>query len=103
VARSRVANSRELHYLEEELRRRDVPFVPSVANFVLVQVRPSGEEIAGRLLREGVIVRPMAAYGYPDAIRVTVGSRAETARFLTAPDRALLAGAAHPSRPSEST
>ncbi len=41
-----------------------------------------GVDIAARLMRKGVIVRPMAGYGYPDAIRVTIGTQRQNERFI---------------------
>ena len=42
-----------------------------------------------RLLRQGVIVRPMEPYGYQNAVRVSIGTEPENERFLTALDRVL--------------
>jgi len=44
----------------------------------------SADEISEKLLMQGVIVRAMTAYGYPQHIRVTIGQRAENIRFLEA-------------------
>ncbi len=41
-------------------------------------------EVFRRLLKQGVIVRPIAAYGMPEYLRVTTGTEAENARFLSA-------------------
>ena len=45
--------------------------------------------IYGSLLRQGVIVRPVAGYGMPEHLRVTVGTPAQNERFLAALERAL--------------
>jgi len=58
--------------------------VPSVTNFLLVDVRRDGAAVAEALLRRGVIVRPMGAYGLPTHLRITVGTAAENARALEA-------------------
>jgi histidinol-phosphate aminotransferase len=92
VARSRLENARERRYLQAELARRRIDFIPSVANFVLVRTGMSGEDLHQCLLRAGVIVRPMEAYGYKDAVRVTVGTRPQNDRLLAALDRVLLGG-----------
>jgi histidinol-phosphate aminotransferase len=57
-------------------------YIPSVGNFVAVDVGQSGAEIYEALLRRGVIVRPMAGYGLPRHLRVTVGQEEENARFI---------------------
>jgi histidinol-phosphate aminotransferase len=89
VVRSRRENRTECRYLQRELRRRRVDFVPSVANFILVRTGLGGEEMHQRLLRHGVIVRPLEAYGYKDAIRVSIGRRSDNQRFLQALDTTL--------------
>ena len=63
--------------------------IPSAGNFVCVAFpRADGEPRAAAvfqgLLRRGVIVRPLANYGMPDHLRVTIGLPAENARFLDA-------------------
>lgn len=89
VERSRRANSAGLKFLQDELARRGIDFVPSVTNFVLVRTPLPAAEIYQRLLSRGVIVRPMAAYGYPDGVRVSLGTEAENRRFLDALDDSL--------------
>ncbi len=93
VARSRAENGRWLRFLQDELARRRIEFIPSVANFVLVRTGINGEELFQKLLRLGVIVRPMEAYGYADAVRVSVGTREEIERFLAALDRTMMRSA----------
>lgn len=87
VARSKAENSREVAFLAAELSRRGVNFVPTVANFFLVFTSQKGEEVYQALLRLGVIVRPMDAYGFTHAVRVSVGTRRENERFLEAMDQ----------------
>lgn len=87
VIRSREENGREARFLAAEMARRGTKFVPSVANFFLVFTPLRGEETYQALLREGVIVRPMEAYGFSHAVRVSVGTRKEIARFLEVWDR----------------
>jgi histidinol-phosphate aminotransferase len=69
--------------LMRELDNMGIPFVPSVANFMLVEVG-EGRRIFEALLRQGVIVRPMDGYGLPRYIRVTIGTRDENERFIRA-------------------
>lgn len=89
VARSREHNTRELAFLGAELTRRGMPPIPSVANFVLIDTGRDGEAVYRAMMEEGVIVRPVGAYGMPRNLRVTVGTHAENLRFLDALDRAL--------------
>ncbi len=92
ITRSRAENARGVRFLQEELRRRGIAFVPTVANFLLIRTGIGGEDLYGALLRLGVIVRPMTAYGYPDAVRVSIGTADEIRRFLDALDRCLAGG-----------
>ena len=68
-----------------------IPY-PSHTNFFLIDVRGDATSLYEAMLHKGVIVRSMKAYGYPDFIRITVGTEAENARFIDALDR-LPAGA----------
>ncbi len=83
VDESRALNTAGLRQLEAGLRALGVSYAPSHANFVLVHVGDGGR-IYQRLLEQGVIVRPVANYGLPEHVRVTVGLPAENERFLHA-------------------
>jgi histidinol-phosphate aminotransferase len=72
------------HYLYDEFNNLGVKFVPSRANFILVDVGRSASDIYQRLLKEGVIVRPMTPFGMESALRVTVGTPQENRRFVKA-------------------
>ncbi len=75
-------NRRGLAQLEEGFGALGLEFVPSVANFMLVRVG-DGAKVFDALQRRGVIVRPVASYGMPDWLRVTVGTAAQNQRLLT--------------------
>jgi histidinol-phosphate aminotransferase len=60
--------------------------VPSEANFILVRVG-NGPAVFQRLLEQGVIVRPMGGYKFPDHIRVTVGTMAENKKLIAVLER----------------
>jgi histidinol-phosphate aminotransferase len=72
------------HYLYEEFNTLGVRYVPSRANFILVDVGRSASDIFQRLLKEGVIVRPMTPFGMESALRVTVGTPQENRRLVKA-------------------
>ncbi len=55
---------------------------PSQTNFFLIDVGGDATTLYEAMLRQGVIVRSMKAYGYPNYIRINVGTAAENARFL---------------------
>jgi histidinol-phosphate aminotransferase len=67
----------------------NVRMYPSLANFVLIDCgKPSGP-IYDKLLRMGVIVRPMAAWGLPNHIRVSVAAHQDLPRVIEALNQAL--------------
>lgn len=80
-----VANNREgkafLAALCDEL---GLSYVPTQGNFVLVDVGRPGAEVYEALLRQGVVVRPMAGAGRPTCIRVSIGTPGEMERFSSA-------------------
>lgn len=78
-----------LDCLYAELAKRGLPYFPSQANFFLIDVKQPADEVFERLLRQGVIVRSMRAYGYPQYIRLSVGLPEENERFLSALDKVL--------------
>ena len=88
VEESARMNREGMRQIEAGLSRLGVAFVPSHGNFLLVNVG-DGARVYGALLRDGVIVRPVANYGLPSFLRVTVGLPAENERFLGALARAL--------------
>jgi len=83
VARARANNRSELDRLEGEFRTMGIEFLPSFGNFSLLRVGDAAAVYEG-LLRAGVIVRPVAGYGLPEWLRVSVGLPAENDRFLAA-------------------
>jgi histidinol-phosphate aminotransferase len=90
VDQSRNLNRAGRAELEAGFRALGLSFVPSHANFVLVRIGDARHAYQ-RLLEQGVIVRPVANYGLPDWLRVTVGLGAENQRFLAALKIALAA------------
>lgn len=88
VQKTRRMNSDGMRQLVAGFNKLNLPYIPSVGNFICVEV---GEAAAvyERLLRAGVIVRPVANYGMPRHLRVTVGLPEENQRFLDALTSAL--------------
>jgi histidinol-phosphate aminotransferase len=88
VEESRRLNREGMRQLETGLQSLHVRFLPSHGNFILIEVGDA-QAVYQSLLRQGVIVRPVANYGLPAWLRVTVGTPAENARFLGALARAI--------------
>ncbi len=83
VAKSTKMNRSGLAKLERELKTLGLEAIPSCANFVTFRVSRA-RTVYERLLRQGVIVRPLAGYDMPDHLRVTVGTPKENEKFLKA-------------------
>ena len=58
--------------------------MPSEANFVFMKVGPEAKTLSDEMLHMGVIVRPLGWMGFPEAIRVSVGTAKENDKFLVA-------------------
>ena len=90
LARRRRANAEARPVLVEGLARHGLRVAePAVANFVYAELESEARPLFEALLAEGVIVRPLAGFGAPNAIRVSVGTPEENAIFLDALPRAL--------------
>jgi len=83
LARSYALNAAGMQQLAAGLEALDIETVPSKGNFVLARVGEAAR-INTELLKRGVIVRPVAAYGLPEFLRVSVGLASQNARFLDA-------------------
>jgi histidinol-phosphate aminotransferase len=89
VARVRELTHRGLDQLEKGVRELGLRCAPSDANFLLVEVGEGAAELYERLLRQGVITRPMGGFGLTRHLRVTAGLPEENQRFLRALAREL--------------
>jgi histidinol-phosphate aminotransferase len=84
--RTRALVLEERAYLFRELLLRGLSPWPSVANFLLVETGVPFAPLEPEFARRGVIVRPMAGWGFSNAFRVSVGTHSENLRFLGALD-----------------
>ncbi len=83
VDQARVMNSEGLATLAQGLRSIGLDVIPSMGNFVLVNMGGPAAPIYDALLRAGIIVRPVANYGLPNHLRITVGLPEQNQRLLT--------------------
>ncbi len=81
-------NAAGMHTMRAGVRALGLGCIPSVGNFLCVDVGRDAGAVYQALLREGVIVRPVANYGLPNHLRVTIGLAEENRRFLDALSRA---------------
>ena len=71
-------------YLYKELDKMGLFYVPSQANFILIDFRKDVEKVFLSLLRKGIIIRPGKGWGYPTFGRVTIGRMEDNRRFVKA-------------------
>ena len=81
---SRRINRQGMQQLEDGCAALGLSWIPSRGNFLAIDVGREAAPIFQALLREGVIVRPVANYGMPNHLRVTIGLPEENQRFLDA-------------------
>jgi len=84
VERCIATNAIERQRLSDGLRALGLKPVPSETNFVFIDVGPEAKEICDELLHEGVIVRPLGWMGFPEAIRISIGTAEENEKCLRA-------------------
>jgi len=75
-----------LDELYAALKHRGIRYIPSEANFFLIDLGRNADKVFEEMLRQGVIVRSMTSYGYPEFIRINAGLPTENQRFLDALD-----------------
>ena len=84
LQRSTGINRSGLVQLRAGFDAMGIEYIPSVANFLCFAVPGDAGDVYTALLHEGIIVRPVASYGLPRHLRVTVGLEDENTRFLEA-------------------
>lgn len=88
IRKTREVNALGLTFYEQAFDERGLKFVPSVANFILVEVG-DGNFVFREMLKQGVIVRAMAGYKLPGWVRISIGTPVENARALEVLDAVL--------------
>lgn len=79
IRKSRENNKKGRRYLYQEFKKLGLDYIPTEANFIYIKIKGS-VALYERLLKKGVIIRPMG----PDAVRVTIGLHEENERFIAA-------------------
>jgi len=82
-------NIQEMKKITNAFTQMGLTYIPSVGNFISVEVGPNAAAVYDALLHEGVIVRPVANYGMPGYLRVTLGLPEENITFLKALEKVL--------------
>ena len=84
VKASRATNEAGRAFLLQRFHAMGLAVIPSVANFLLVDVGRPGRQMTDALLRMGVIVRPVEGYGFPTHLRITIGTPKENEKCVAA-------------------
>lgn len=80
ISKNKIERTR----LNAALEQLGVSFFPSQTNFIMAFFKEPANQLSDKLLREGIIVRPGVGFGYPDGIRITIGTKEENERLLAA-------------------
>jgi len=82
VAKAKKVVREGKKFIYSELKALGIRYVPSVTNFILIELGSKSGEVTEKLLKKGVIVRNMKAWGLGNFIRVTIGKESENKRFI---------------------
>ena len=91
LSKSVEFNREGMKQLVAAFEQLGIEYIPSVGNFISAKMPRSGKAVFDALLREGVIVRPVDNYGMPDYLRITIGTKEENNKFITALNKVLVA------------
>lgn len=89
LLRSFELNKQGMQQLESGFERMGLDYIPSAGNFISVEVGDQAERINQLLLEQGVIVRPIAGYGLPRHLRVSIGLPEENERLIDSLSKAI--------------
>ncbi len=84
IEQTRTINAQGMARLSAGFEQMGLTVIPSAANFLLVGFNTSGAELNEKLLRQGIIVRPVGNYGLDNYLRITIGTPAQNERVLAA-------------------
>ncbi len=92
VKKTRGMNREGKKFFYTACKSLSLEYVPTQTNFILINLRRSGEKICRELLLRGIIIREMSAWGLNNYIRVTIGREEENKRFIQALKKILKGG-----------
>ena len=84
LEKSKKLNTAGMKQLEEGFRQRGLKWIPSIGNFIAVEFQQEALSLYNKLLHKGVITRPIAMYGMPKHLRISIGLPEENERYLRA-------------------
>jgi histidinol-phosphate aminotransferase len=87
LAKSMLVNAKGMTLLEAKCVELKLRYAPSKGNFLLVDFGQDAVPIYQQMLELGVITRPVANYGLPNCLRITIGSEEEMQRMVEVMDQ----------------
>lgn len=84
VAKSVAINNAGKLFLQKTFTEMGLEFIPTMGNFISVNVKQNGLALYEKMLRKGVIVRPVENYDMPEYLRITIGTQQQNERFVAA-------------------
>jgi len=88
-----AVNKAGMQQLVDAFNRLGLEYIPSVGNFIAVDVQADGQAVYEALLKKAIIVRPVGAYDMPQHIRVSIGSETDNQKFIQALEQVLVEAA----------
>ncbi|MCK5263925.1 MAG: aminotransferase class I/II-fold pyridoxal phosphate-dependent enzyme, partial [Gammaproteobacteria bacterium] len=82
IKNSVALNDQGKAYLQKSFTDLGLDYLPTMGNFISVNLRRDGQAIYDALLKKGVIVRPVGNYNMPDFLRITIGTEEQNQRFI---------------------
>lgn len=84
LRRSRQNNLVGKRFLYRQLKKMGLAYTPTQANFIMIHLGKPAQPIFGKMLEEGVIIRPLDSFGLSDFIRITIGTPSQNQRLIKA-------------------
>jgi len=84
VERSRKLVEEGKRFLYKEFEKMGIYYIPSEANFVTIKLEMDAKEINSKLMKKGIIARPLNPYGLKNYLRITIGTLEENVKFIDA-------------------
>ncbi len=84
MLKSVAMNTSGKSFLQKSFTGMDLNYLPTMGNFISVNVKQDGMALYEKLLQQGVIVRPVANYAMPEYLRITIGTQQQNERFVEA-------------------
>jgi len=78
------SNREGKQYLYRELNKLNIFYVPTETNFIFIDLKEDSQSFYEKCLQRGVIIRPGKTWGYPNCIRLTIGTQYENEKFVHA-------------------